>query len=132
MQYSEFGSVAEIPTTTDDTFAFTVKGHIGEETSEVLAAYMNDVFDRHDDVSMLLDLTEFTGSDSSSILNREVLKSRLRSLTHMKRYAVIGAPEAAGRMISLFDHLIPVEAKAFASDETDAAWAFVGARPAAT
>ncbi len=123
------GSVHQIPTDAPDVYAFRVTGHIDDDTSAAMADYMNDVFDKTGKVDMLLDLTGFTGSDWDSMLDGDVIVSRFRALSNVRRYAVVGAPDRAAKMIEFMDKIIPVEAKAFESVAD--AWAFVEARPAA-
>lgn len=105
-------------------------GRIDDDASEALAKHMNDVFDREEKVCMLLDLTEFTGSDWDVMFDDDVIESRFRALRHVKKYAVVGAPDRASKMIGILDKIIPVEAKAFEAGEIEAAWGFVGTTPA--
>lgn len=121
------GPVTQIPTNSPTVYAFKVTGHIDDDTSEAMAKFMNDVFDRTESVNMLLDLTGFSGSDWDSMLDGDVLESRFRALSHVARYAVIGAPDNAAKMIAMMDKIIPVDAKAFDAGEADKAWEFVGA-----
>jgi len=123
------GPITQIKTDTPRVHAFRVEGHIDDNASEALAKHMNAVFDRYDTVNMLLDLTEFTRSDWDTMLNRSVLTSRLRALTHVTRYAIIGPPERGKKLIDMMDKVIPVKAKAFKASEMSAAWEFVGAHP---
>jgi len=127
MSLFSHGAIQEIATDGADIYAFKVTGHIDDDASEAMAEFMNDVFDRKEDVNMLLDLTGFTGSDWDSMLDGDVIESRFRALRHVKKYAVIGAPDRAAKMIGLMDKVIPVEAKAFDASDVAAAWAFVGA-----
>ena len=66
------------------------------------------------------------------MLDGDVITSRFRALRHVSRYAVIGAPANAAKMINLMDKVIPVEAKAFDTEQTVEAWNFVGASPVVT
>jgi anti-anti-sigma regulatory factor len=131
MTHFNHGSIQQIPTDNDTVFAFQIHGHIDDDTSEALAEFMNDAFDKHPKVNMLLDMAKFTGSDWDSMLDGDVIKSRFRSLQHVERYAVVGAPESAAKMIALMDKVIPVEARAFDANEITQAWDFVGAQPIA-
>lgn len=128
------GAIREIPTDTANVYAFRVNGHIDDDDAEALAKFMNDVFDRRDKgdkVKMLLDLTGMTGSDWESMFDDDVIESRFRALKHVSKYAVIGAPDRAARLIGFMDKFIPVEARAFDAADVEAAWMFVGARPSA-
>lgn len=126
------GPITEIPTDSPTVYAFRVIGHIDDDASEALAHYMNAAFDQHDKVNMLLDLAGFTGSDWDTLLDEAVIKSRLRALSHVERYAVVGAPDHAAKMITIMNAVIPVEAKAFDVADAAQAWNFVGAKPTAT
>ncbi|MEH6829995.1 MAG: STAS/SEC14 domain-containing protein [Sulfitobacter sp.] len=131
MTHSSYGPITEIESDAPNVHAFRVSGHIDDDASEALAKHMNGVFDGSDKVNMLLDLTCFTGSDWDSWFDGDVITSRFRALSHVKRYAVIGAPEKAAKMINLIDKVIPVEAKAFDASNAVDTWEFVGARPIA-
>lgn len=103
-----------------------------DDDAEALAKFMNAAFDRHEEkVDMLLDLSGFTGSDWDSLLDGDVLKSRFRALSEVRRYAVVGAPERAQKMISFMDQFISVEARAFDKADEESAWRFVGETPKA-
>ncbi|EBA11136.1 STAS/SEC14 domain-containing protein [Roseobacter sp. CCS2] len=123
------GVITQIATDNPDVYAFKVSGHIDDDASEALAEFMNAVFDARGTVSMLLDLSDFTGSDWDSMLDTDVIKSRFRALTHVKRYGVVGAPDGAAKMITLMNKIIPVEAGAFEAKDIEMAWEFVGAHP---
>lgn len=129
MQHFSHGAITQIPTDNPKVYAFRVVGHIEDDDEEALAEYMNDAFDMNDKVDMLLDLSAYTGSDWDAMFDGDVIKSRFRALRKVGRYAVIGAPDGAARMINVMDKIIPVDAKAFPATEADAAWAFVGAKP---
>lgn len=131
MKNFSFGPITQIPTDNSTVYAFRVIGHIHDDASEALSDFMNTVFDTHAKVNMLLDLSQFTGSDWDSMLDGDVIKSRLRSLKHVQRYAVVGAPDRAATMIALMDKIIPVEARAFDTADIAKAWDFAGAQPVA-
>ncbi len=127
MSLFSHGAIVQVATDNPDVYAFRITGHIDDDSSEAMAEFMNDVFDRKDSVNMLLDLTAFTGSDWDSMLDGDVIESRFRSLKHVKKYAVIGAPDRAKTMINIMDKIIPVDAKAFDANAATQAWSFVGA-----
>ena len=127
MSLFSFGPIQQIATDNTNVYAFRITGHIDDDASEAMAKFMNDVFDRSDKVNMLLDMTGFTGSDWDAMLDGDVIESRFRSLKHVAKYAVVGAPAKAAKMIAIMDKLIPVEARAFEQSEAKQAWDFVGA-----
>lgn len=123
-------SVNRIDTTRDSLYAFEITGEVSDDAMERMAKTMNDAFDHHDDkVDMLLIFRAFEGSEPGATLDMDVIASRLRSLTNVARYCVVGAPESANTMIETMAKLMPVEAHTFALHELDAAWTLLGAQP---
>lgn len=119
-------SILQIPTTRDDLFAFRITAEVSREDMADMADYMNDIFDAHDDkVDMLMIFDRYEGAEMGATLNWESLKSRFRSVSNVRRYIVVGAPDQAERVIAVMDHLIPVEAETF--DTEEAAWRELGA-----
>ncbi len=120
-------TVRETPNDREGVFAFHIMGEVSAEDMSAMAEYMNEQFDRHDKVSMLLIFDRYGGAESGASLDWGVIKSRVRSLTNVDKYAVVGAPEKAASMIETMDGIMPVDARTF---ETEAeGWEFVGARP---
>lgn len=125
-------AIHQIPATDPRVYAFRIEGGVGAAEMDDLARTMNEAFDRHDEpVRMLLILEGFGPSDATTGLTLESLRSQLRAPTELERYAVVGAPDAARRMIEASDAVSPIDARTFDRGEEEAAWAFVEARPAA-
>jgi hypothetical protein len=120
-------TIAEIPTGREAVIAFRISGEIDAEGMERMAQRMNDAFDRFKQVNMLLLFARSDGVTTGASVNFDGLKAQFRALRRVHRYAVVGAPDTAARMIDLFDKVLPVEARAFDLDEEQAAWQFVGA-----
>ncbi len=120
-------TVREVPNDTAGVYAFHILGEVTAEDMSAMAEHMNERFDRHDKVSMLLIFDAFRGAEKGANTDWGVIKSRLRALSKVDKYAVVNAPERAERMIEAMNAVIPVEARTF--DSADAAWAFVGALP---
>jgi len=123
-------SVTRIDTTRDDLYAFEITGQVTDAAMERMAKTMNEAFDRHQEkVDMLLIFRAFEGSEPGATFDIDVIASRLRSLTNVARYCVVGAPDSANTMIETMAKLMPVEAHTFALHELDAAWTLLGAQP---
>ena len=123
-------TIRRIPSTNEGVYAFEIDGRVTSEEMEGIARTMNDAFDTHESVDMLMIFKRYDGSEVGAGFDWESVKSRFRSLTKVRRYVVVGAPEGAADMIEVMGKLIPVHAMTFESSEIDAAWAAVDARPA--
>lgn len=119
-------SIREVPNDTEGVYAFHIMGEVGADDMSAMGAYMNERFDRHDSVSMLLIFDRYDGSERGASLDWEVIKSQVRSLSKVDKYAVVGAPDRAAKMVETFGSVIPVETRAF--DTAAEGWSFVGAR----
>lgn len=123
-------SVSRISTDRENLYAFAIDGEVSADTMEAMAKTMNEAFDRHDEkVDMLLVFRNYAGSETGSLFDADVLASRMRSLTKVERYVVVGAPDAAGRMVQTLGTLMPVQTRAYPLDELDDAFSFLNARP---
>ena len=123
-------SVTRIATDRPDLYAFEIRGEVSAEAMESMARTMNAAFDAHDDkVDMLLVFRGFDGSEPGATFDLEVVASRVRALTNVARYVVVGAPESAATMIETMAKLMPVEAHTFPLERIAEAWTLLGARP---
>ncbi|MFN4098977.1 MAG: STAS/SEC14 domain-containing protein [Pararhodobacter sp.] len=122
-------SIAAIPVADPDVYAFRIRGEVTAEDMHAMAETMNAAFDAKSSVSMILIFEAFEGQEVGAVVDVEALKSQFRSLAHVEKYAVVGAPSAASKMINVMDKIIPVDARTFDATDEDKAWAFVGTRP---
>ncbi|MBS1301631.1 STAS/SEC14 domain-containing protein [Loktanella sp. SALINAS62] len=116
-----------VPLPTDHPFvyAFEVTTALDDAGMAQMADMMNTAFSEHDDkVNILIRFTDFKASDVPNT-GLSGIGAQVRSLTNVHRYATVGAPDTAEKMISFFSKLIPVDAKTFAAADEEAAWDFV-------
>ena len=123
--------IRQIAAVPPSVLAFRIEGGATSEEMGAMAEIVDDAFDRQGTVNMLLILHDYEPSDAMAGLSLRSLKTQARSVSHIGRYAVVGAPSAAARMIGAFDKVSNIEARAFDPQDEAAAWAFVGAQPAA-
>ena len=120
-------SIRQIPTDSNRLYAFRITGKVSAEDMEAMAEHMNAAFDAHSEkIDMLMIFDSYGGAETGAGWSWENIKSRFRALSNVDRYLVVGAPEAADRMIEAMDKVIPVRAEAF--DSEAAAWRALGAR----
>lgn len=129
MQLFSSQSIQQIPANDSHVFAFHITGNVTDDDSEALAKFMNAAFDNADTVNMLMLFEDFEGSEWDSMFDDDVIKSQFRALIKVEKYAVVGAPERASKLISAMDWILPVDAKAFERRDLDKAWTFVGSQP---
>jgi hypothetical protein len=113
-------SVVEVATSREDLFAFRITNEVSREDMAALAEHVNDIFDDHEKVDLLMIFDRYDGAESLAGFDWESIKSRFRSLFKVDRYVVVGVPESAQTLIEAMGSIIPVEAETF--DEELAAW----------
>ena len=124
------GTIEQIPVDNPLVYAFCIRGEVHADDMKAMATTMNDAFDRHGSVSMLLIFDQFEGLEAGAGFDMQTLSSQFRSLAKVDRYAVVGAPSAAAMVIRVMDKVIPVDARTFERSEEHKAWRFVKAQPA--
>jgi len=124
--------ITEIPTDTPSVYAFRVLGGVTSDEMAGVAEVLEKGFERHGKVNILFLLEDFDMSDAVSSSSLKSLAAQVRSVSHVRRYAVVGAPSVAATMINTFDKVTLIEANTFEPGEEAGAWRFVGARPGGT
>ncbi len=107
--------------------AFDIVGKIAKADIEDMARQVEQAFDLYERVDMLLILHDFEGMDAGAAFDREALGAQVRSVRHVRKYGVVGAPAWARAMIEFSGFLSPVEAKTFDLSEEVQAWAWIEA-----
>lgn len=107
--------------------AFDVHGKIAKADIEAMARQVDAAFDAYDKIDILLIMTDFDGMDVDAAVDRDALASQIRSIRHVRKYGVVGAPAFARAMIEVADFVSPVEAKTFDLAEEPQAWAWIEA-----
>ncbi|MEL6450329.1 MAG: STAS/SEC14 domain-containing protein [Pseudomonadota bacterium] len=118
-------STKQVKSARPDLFAFRIVDAVQAEDMEAMARVMNAAFDTHaDKVDMLLIFDSAKGSEAGAGLRWETLKSQVKSLSHVNRYVVVGAPDRAAQLVEAMNTVLPVKAEAF--DNEVAAWRSLG------
>jgi hypothetical protein len=112
---------AERPT----LLAFAVDGRIERDDVEAMAREVLAAFEEMGEVDILIVMRDWDGVSLGAILSRERMEAQIRSIRHVRKYAVVGPPAWAGALIEGFDRLLPVEARTFDEGEEAAARAWL-------
>ncbi|MFC3695788.1 STAS/SEC14 domain-containing protein [Chenggangzhangella methanolivorans] len=112
-----------------DLLVFEIQSKIPKADIEWMSRIVDRAFEEHEQIDMLLLMTNYEGSELSAMLDGEALSVQSRSVARVRRYAVVGAPSWARTMIEIFGSLSPVDAKTFELANEAAAWAWVDQRP---
>lgn len=125
------GSIRRLANTRPTLLAFEIAGKISKADIEDMARRIEQAFDVHDRIDILLIMSDFEGLDAGAVFDGEALGAQWRSIRHVRKYGVVGAPAWARAMIEFSDILSPVEAKTFDLEAQAEAWAWIddGSQP---
>ncbi|WEX11394.1 STAS/SEC14 domain-containing protein [Chelativorans sp. AA-79] len=123
-------SVRRIDTDRADALAFEITGHIASADIENMYGLLEGAYALHDKIDVIVLIHDYEGADWSAALRGQNLLGRTRTLKHIRKYAVVGAPTWMKATISLAKpFFFSVQMKHFDLEEADAAWTWIGARP---
>ncbi|MCJ2099477.1 STAS/SEC14 domain-containing protein [Methylobacterium sp. E-046] len=127
------GSVIQRDAPRADLIAFEIKDKITKPDIEWMSAITDEAMKAHGKIDMLLIMSNYEGSALDAKFDGYANEVKVRSVAHIRKYVVVGAPMFARAMIKLSGTVIPVETKTFDLAEEAAAWAYLSeAGPAAT
>lgn len=119
------GSVIRRDAPRPDLLAFEVKDRITKPYIEWMSSIADEAMKTHDKIDMLIIMSNYEGSDLAARFDGYAASVQARSVAHIRRYVVVGAPTFAKAMINLSGAVMPVEAKTFDLEQENAAWAWL-------
>lgn len=124
------GSIVRRDSPRADLLAFEIREKITKPDIEWMATAADEAMNAHDEIDMLIVMANYEGSDLGATFDSHAMSVQTRSLAHVRRYAVVGAPLFARAMIAVSGAVTPVETKTFDFGEEKHAWAWLeeGAR----
>ncbi|WP_298953804.1 STAS/SEC14 domain-containing protein [uncultured Methylobacterium sp.] len=127
------GSVIRRQAPRADLLAFEVRDRITKPDIEWMSSIVDAAMTAHGKIDMLLIMSNYEGSDLGARFDGYASGVMARSVAHIRKYVVVGAPMVARAMITLSGAVLPVETKTYELSEEAAAWAYLAeAGPAAT
>jgi len=123
------GSVIRRDSPRPDLLAFEIKDRITKADIEWMSAVTDEAMKSLDTIDMLIVMSNYEGSDLGATFDGYAASVKARSLAHIRRYVVVGAPAFAKAMIDLSGFVMPVETKTFDLADEGAAWAWLANAP---
>jgi len=119
------GSVIQRDAPRADLLAFEIKDRITKPDIEWMSSIADEAMKVHDQFDMLLIMSNYEGSDLGARFDGYASTVMARSVAHIRKYVVVGAPLFARAMITLSGTVMPVETKTFDLADEAAAWAYL-------
>ncbi|KMO29974.1 hypothetical protein VQ02_28590 [Methylobacterium variabile] len=126
------GSVIRRDAPRPDLIAFEIKDRITKPDIEWMSSITDAAMTAHGKIDMLLIMSNYEGSDLGARFDGYASGVMARSVAHIRKYVVVGAPMVARAMITLSGAVLPVETKTFDLSDEAAAWAYLAEAGPAT
>ncbi|XYD09100.1 STAS/SEC14 domain-containing protein [Methylobacterium sp. NMS12] len=119
------GSVTRRETPRPDLLAFEITDKVTKPDIEWMSAITDEAMKAHDKIDMLIIMSNYEGTELAASFDSYANSVKARSVAHINRYVVVGAPTLAKAMINLSGMFLPVEAKTFDLADEAEAWAYL-------
>ncbi|TXM67194.1 STAS/SEC14 domain-containing protein [Methylobacterium sp. WL69] len=119
------GSVISRDSPRPDLLAFEIRHKISKADIEWMSSLTDEAMQSLDKIDMLIIMSNYEGSDLGATFDGYAASVKARSVAHIRRYVVVGAPTFAKTMINLSGFVMPVETKTFDLEDEAAAWAWL-------
>lgn len=121
-------SIHFIQTNNDRVVAYAIDGSVTEDDVKTAAKVLNEAFDRHEKINILVRMKDFRGYDLYALLNDDLYRMKYKALSKVEKYAVVGAKPWMRNLMELVSPLFKMETRVFDESEEAAAWEWVGAQ----
>jgi SpoIIAA-like len=119
------GSIIKRDTPRGDLIAFEIRDRITKPDIEWMSSIADLAMMAHGTIDMLLIMSDYEGLDLGAKFDGYANAVMVRSVAHIRKYVVVGAPLFARAMIKLSGTVLPVETKTFDLSEETAAWTYL-------
>lgn len=119
------GSIVRRNAPRQDLLAFEIVRKITKSDIEWMSSIVEQAMNSLDEIDMLIVMANYEGSDLGAMFDGHAMSVQTRSVAHIRRYAVVGAPMLARAMIAVSGAVTPVETGTFDLDDERAAWAWL-------
>ncbi|WP_113913395.1 STAS/SEC14 domain-containing protein [Roseovarius dicentrarchi] len=109
----------------DGVLAYEINGRITPDDVDKLLAPLEARMKGDGKINLLVRIKDYDGFDPAILTDGSVMGSKMSAITHLGRYAVVGAPKWMAAMGSTVGAMMPFEMRMFDASEDDAAWAWV-------
>lgn len=121
------GGIRLLSDGSDGVLAYEIDGRITQADVDRVLAPLETQMAGDARINLLVRFKDFDGFDPAILTNGTLLGTKMSAITHLRRYAVIGAPGWMRSLAATFAAVMPFEMKMFDSADDAAAWEWVRA-----
>ena len=118
-----------IETDKPDVLGFEIDGKLTAEEVHSAALYFDEAMNQDRPIRLFGRIRRIGGADPSAVFDGRYLQMKLKALTRVERYALVGGPAWLRAWVAALDPIVKAELRHFGADEEALAWAWLGAEP---
>lgn len=109
----------------DGVLAYEIDGLITKEDVREVMEPLTPILQGDRKINLFAKIKNYGGFDPAILADSSFMGTKMRAISHVGRYAIVGAPSWMKSVVSWMAPMIPFEMRLFDSAEEDAAWAWV-------
>jgi hypothetical protein len=111
----------------DGVIAYEIDGRITSDDVDKVLAPLEAHMKGDEKINLLVRFKDFDGFDPAILMNGSLIGTKMNAISHLGRYAVVGAPKWVTTMVGSVSAMMPFEMRMFDATEDAAAWIWVRA-----
>lgn len=129
-EFDEIGALPKHGATVLDTgnpklLGFEIEGVLSNEDMERVIEPLQHAYESDQKIDLFVRWTNYRGVHPSIFVNPSFISMKLSSISHIRRYAVVGAPVWIKNLAGTIGSALPIDMRLFDSDEEDEAWTWL-------
>ena len=118
-------STSLIETGDPKLISYEIDGMFTKDDVERVVQPLQQAFEKDEKIDLLVRMKNYAGFDPSILAQRSVLSVKLSAISHIRRYAIVGAKDWMKNVVGMFASMLPFEIQFFDPAQEDEAWAWV-------
>ncbi|WP_158215805.1 STAS/SEC14 domain-containing protein [Notoacmeibacter marinus] len=121
-----------VQTDRPDAMAFSVSGRLTKSDIRAFSQLLEEKLRDYKEIDVLVRLEEKMPSfDPAVLFSGNSWATKFSAWRHLRRYALVGAPQMLGGATDFLGAMMPFEVRTFPAGREDDAWQWIGASPVA-
>jgi len=104
---------------------FEIEGRLSKAAMEQVVEPLQRAYEGEQKIDLIVVWKGYHGFNPSILVDRSVISMKLSSLSHIRRYAVVGGPGWMKNVAETVLSALPIDVRFFDSDDEDAAWVWL-------
>ncbi len=114
-----------IDTGSSALIGYEIDGTLTREDAHKIVDPLEKAFKSNDKIDLFVRMKNYAGFDPSILTEKSFMSMKLTAISHIRRYAVVGAKDWMKNAAGFFASMLPIEMKFFDASQEKEAWAWL-------